>query len=224
MGKPEGKKTPPKKADKGPKKPVKRLGNDADEKVTVAVRKSSRNAASKSEPLAETKNVKVTTAKKAKATKAKEPPPEKAKVEAENKVEEEDATEEKSETIEEEAKPDAETIEEEVEAAESSSTKAGGSKIVKVAIEHCKTWQVFKRKALENINVIKASAFADEGKLETELNPDGKSRKGAFEITVTLDDGRVVSVWSGLNRGPPRKDKFPEAEDLLDAIKKQINN
>ena len=80
--------------------------------------------------------------------------------------------------------------------------------------------QVFKRKAAENVDVVRASAFADSG-FESDVKT---GKKGAFEITVTLDDGKDVLVWSGLNRGPPRKDKFPDAETLLEEIKKAIND
>lgn len=77
--------------------------------------------------------------------------------------------------------------------------------------------QVFKRKALENVDVIKSSVFASEDDFESELVV---GKKGSFEITVTLDDGNEVVVWSGINRGPPRKNKFPDAEALLDEINK----
>ena len=77
--------------------------------------------------------------------------------------------------------------------------------------------QVFKRKALENVDVVKASDFASAEGFESELKT---GKKGSFEITVTLDDGSGVLVWSGLNRGPPRKEKFPDAGTLISEIKK----
>ena len=33
----------------------------------------------------------------------------------------------------------------------------------------------------------------------------------------------IFQVWSGLKRGPPRKEKFPEPENLLEQIEKEIN-
>ena len=55
--------------------------------------------------------------------------------------------------------------------------------------------------------------------MEAELNPDGKPKRGSFEITVVRDDGQENLVWSGLKRGPPRKLKFPEEAELLDAVR-----
>lgn len=65
--------------------------------------------------------------------------------------------------------------------------------------------------------MIKSSVFASEAGLESEVKT---GKKGSFEITVTFDDGNEVLVWSGVDRGPPRKEKFPDAETLLDEIKK----
>ena len=42
---------------------------------------------------------------------------------------------------------------------------------------------------------------------------------GSFEITVTTEDGESKTVWSGVNLGPPRKLKFPDAEAFLDLVK-----
>jgi len=75
---------------------------------------------------------------------------------------------------------------------------------------------VFKRKAADVISVIAASDYVDKDKFKSELNPMGKPRRGAFEITITLEDGEEVLLWSGLKRGPPRKEKFPDVQALLD--------
>lgn len=122
MGKAGTKKTPVKKADKGPEKPVKRLGSE--KKPTVAVRKSTRNnpGTSKEAP-EETKAVKVSTGSKGKANKKK-------KV-AEDVPEVEDHSDEPEEA---EAKP------EETEAKSSTkAAKSGKAKVSKVSVEHCKS-------------------------------------------------------------------------------------
>ncbi len=101
---------------------------------------------------------------------------------------------------------------------------------------------MFKRRACEQIAVLASSPWlADkEGKgaeglvwispskirganectcvsfrKDSELNPEGKPARGSFEITVERDDGKKVLVWSGLKRGPPRKEKFPDSSVLL---------
>uniref|UniRef100_A0A182NAS7 Selenoprotein H n=1 Tax=Anopheles dirus TaxID=7168 RepID=A0A182NAS7_9DIPT len=66
--------------------------------------------------------------------------------------------------------------------------------------------------------------LAPEHNFQLVLNESGKPRRGAFEISVakTKDDEKKVPVWSGLKKGPPRKDKFPEAESILDDILKAL--
>ena len=57
---------------------------------------------------------------------------------------------------------------------------------------------------------------------ETVTNPE-KPRRGAFNITVTTSaGGEAVEVWDGHSRGPPRKEKFPEQEELLAAIQELL--
>lgn len=57
------------------------------------------------------------------------------------------------------------------------------------------------------------------------LNEKGKPPRGSFEIFVQKSDKKDtegVQVWSGKNKGPPRKDKFPEASAIIDDIKKAL--
>jgi hypothetical protein len=35
----------------------------------------------------------------------------------------------------------------------------------------------------------------------------------------TSPQGETKELWSGLNKGPPRKEKFPEADVVISAIK-----
>ena len=55
-----------------------------------------------------------------------------------------------------------------------------------------------------------------------EMNPE-KPRRGAFNITITLEDGSSVEVWDGKSKGPPRKEKFPDKDEILDKIKKEAS-
>lgn len=61
---------------------------------------------------------------------------------------------------------------------------------------------------------------SDFGDFEATLNPD-KPRRGAFEISVVLEDKKEL-VWTGLKKGPPRKMKFPEPEAVAEEIKKLL--
>jgi len=38
-----------------------------------------------------------------------------------------------------------------------------------------------------------------------------------------MEDGTVVSLWSGLKKGPPRKLKFPESDIIIHAIEKSLD-
>jgi len=57
--------------------------------------------------------------------------------------------------------------------------------------------------------------------VETAFNEE-KPRRGAFEITVVFDDESKADVWSGVKKGPPRKLKFPDADQLVDAVRKAM--
>ena len=50
-----------------------------------------------------------------------------------------------------------------------------------------------------------------------ELNPE-KPRRLSFNFTVKVDD-KKTQVWDGRTRGPPRKDKWPDKEELVKLIK-----
>lgn len=137
-------------------------------------------------------------------------PAKKEKIE-ESKEEKEDVSEEVAESIEEK-----ETASEEV-ATEEVAAEENHGKPTKVSVEHCKSWQVYKRNAAQITEGIRAE-FTD---IEVELNPN-KPRGKSFEITVTYDDGEDVLVWTGIKKGPPRKLKFPELSDVLKVVKKNI--
>lgn len=80
---------------------------------------------------------------------------------------------------------------------------------------------MFKRKAAEVHSGL--CELAPEHKFQLVLNEDGKPRRGAFEISIAKGkDGEKVLVWSGLPKGPPRKDKFPEPKTILDDVLKVL--
>jgi hypothetical protein len=43
-------------------------------------------------------------------------------------------------------------------------------------------------------------------------------RRGAFEITIK-NSGKEHLIWTGLKKGPPRKEKFPAVENIIENIK-----
>lgn len=65
-----------------------------------------------------------------------------------------------------------------------------------------------------------ASSFSEAEKV---TNPQ-KPRRGAFNISVTFDNGSTVEVWDGKSKGPPRKLKFPDKDEILDKIKSEVED
>lgn len=47
-------------------------------------------------------------------------------------------------------------------------------------------------------------------------------RSKSFECVLTQEDGTEVVIWSGLKKGPPRKQKFPDPATIIDAIKEYV--
>ncbi|EAT45014.1 AAEL003681-PA [Aedes aegypti] len=63
------------------------------------------------------------------------------------------------------------------------------------------------------------SDLAPEQSFGLKLNEGGKPRRGAFEISVAKSkDAKPTQIWTGLSKGPPRKDKFPEANQILKEV------
>ena len=42
--------------------------------------------------------------------------------------------------------------------------------------------------------------------------------------SVTFDNGSTVEVWDGKSKGPPRKLKFPDKDEILDKIKSEVED
>lgn len=49
-------------------------------------------------------------------------------------------------------------------------------------------------------------------------------RRGAFELQLLKEDDTGVVFWSGLKRGPPRKEKFPDLDTVQDLLSKALNS
>ncbi|KAF5927425.1 hypothetical protein HPG69_019025 [Diceros bicornis minor] len=94
-----------------------------------------------------------------------------------------------------------------VTAAEKREKLAGGGKGVEeatVVIEHC---QALRLEAPE---------------LPVKVNP-AKPRRGSFEVTLVRPDGSSVELWTGIKKGPPRKLKFPEPQEVVEELKKYLS-
>ncbi|KAI9016718.1 hypothetical protein DFJ74DRAFT_708778 [Hyaloraphidium curvatum] len=69
-----------------------------------------------------------------------------------------------------------------------------------------------KSAGVEALEALKAAGF------KAQL-ADGKPRRGAFNFIVRSGD-KEVEVWDGLTKGPPRSDKFPDLDALVDMVRK----
>lgn len=67
---------------------------------------------------------------------------------------------------------------------------------------------------------------------ELSLNNGITPRRGSFEIFIqpsslstkqATDDDNKTMIWSGIKKGPPRKEKFPDPKSLVDDILKVIS-
>ncbi|KAL1404454.1 hypothetical protein pipiens_018878 [Culex pipiens pipiens] len=106
-------------------------------------------------------------------------------------------------------------------AAAKTSEAAPAKKVAKKASPPPKEEQPEPRKAAQIHSEL--GALAPEHSFSLVLNEDGKPRRGAFEISVAkAGESEKVLVWSGLPKGPPRKDKFPEAEAILADVLKAL--
>lgn len=83
-------------------------------------------------------------------------------------------------------------------------------------IIHCTSWSVFKR----NANAIGDALREHFGNVEVSLNPGGKPKRGSFEIILARED--EVVLWSGIEKGPPRKLKFPDPAKVVEMTKKRL--
>ncbi|TKS72333.1 Selenoprotein H [Collichthys lucidus] len=69
---------------------------------------------------------------------------------------------------------------------------------------------------------VKSALLAAHPGLTVVLNPE-KPRRNSFEITL-LDGGKETSLWTGIKKGPPRKLKFPQPDDVVAALQEVLKN
>uniref|UniRef100_A0A8C6WDT1 Selenoprotein H n=1 Tax=Nannospalax galili TaxID=1026970 RepID=A0A8C6WDT1_NANGA len=73
-----------------------------------------------------------------------------------------------------------------------------------VVIEHCQALQL------------------EAPELLVKMNPS-KPRRGSFEVTLLRPDGSSAELWTGIKKGPPRKLKFPEPQEVVKELKKYLS-
>lgn len=54
------------------------------------------------------------------------------------------------------------------------------------------------------------------------VNP-ARPRRGSFEVTLLRRDGSRAELWTGIKKGPPRKLKFPEPQEVVEELKKYLS-
>lgn len=87
-------------------------------------------------------------------------------------------------------------------------------------IEHCLECPIFGEKSQEIFKNLSEKFPKHKFKLlQNESEVDGKKfepRFGSFEISFAKDCRQTYHLlWSGINKGPPRREKFPQDFDEL---------
>uniref|UniRef100_A0A2K5RL25 Selenoprotein H n=1 Tax=Cebus imitator TaxID=2715852 RepID=A0A2K5RL25_CEBIM len=86
-----------------------------------------------------------------------------------------------------------------------------------IVIEHC-TSRVYGRNAAALSQALRLEA----PELPVKVNP-AKPRRGSFEVTLLRPDGSSAELWTGIKKGPPRKLKFPEPQEVVEELKKYLS-
>uniref|UniRef100_A0A3P9L4K8 Selenoprotein H n=1 Tax=Oryzias latipes TaxID=8090 RepID=A0A3P9L4K8_ORYLA len=71
--------------------------------------------------------------------------------------------------------------------------------------------------AHEEAEEVKSALLAARPELTVVCNPE-KPRRNSFEITL-LNGAKEICLWTGIKKGPPRKLKFPQPDDVVAALK-----
>ncbi|XP_068147327.1 selenoprotein BthD [Drosophila tropicalis] len=83
-----------------------------------------------------------------------------------------------------------------------------------IYIEHTTECPIFQTKAEEFGSFLQE--HFPERLFQLVRNKNGTPRDGAFEIGFSQNARTSVhNLWSGLDKGPPRRDKFPANYDML---------
>jgi len=117
-----------------------------------------------------------------------------------------------------EAEAEAKKVKETIESNGADASSPQGQGDIVVTIEHCKSWQVYKKKANEVVDFLQKELPEATFK----LNPD-KPRTKAFNIYVAKPGQEVKEeVWDGRTMGPPARKKWPELDNILALVMKAI--
>lgn len=93
-----------------------------------------------------------------------------------------------------------------------------------ISFEVCKSCHTYKRQATKLFKDL--SALFPDKNFQMSINDLGPPRRGAFEVTISKKKGGKVDaslLWSGLKKGPPRREKFPEANVISDNLTKVLS-
>lgn len=71
-----------------------------------------------------------------------------------------------------------------------------------------------------NAGEVKSALLAAHPGLTVVLNPE-KPRRNSFEITL-VDGEKETELWTGIKKGPPRKLKFPQPDDVVAALQEAL--
>ena len=47
-----------------------------------------------------------------------------------------------------------------------------------------------------------------------------RQRRKFILFSITMDSGDIIEVWDGRTKGPPRKEKFPDKDSIVEKMKK----
>ncbi|XP_018425947.1 PREDICTED: selenoprotein H [Nanorana parkeri] len=82
----------------------------------------------------------------------------------------------------------------------------------RIVIEHC-----YGRAA----NELKSAVLSSFPEMNFEMNPT-KPRRGSFEVALHREGAKSVEIWTGIKKGPPRKLKFPDPQEIVSSVEKAL--
>lgn len=93
-----------------------------------------------------------------------------------------------------------------------------------ILIEHCLKCPIFKAKAEEIFDFLQREIPEKNMRLILNNTIKGPPRIGSFEITIMKTAKEPEkNIWSGIEKGPPRKEKIPENySELIPVILKRL--
>lgn len=59
------------------------------------------------------------------------------------------------------------------------------------------------------------------GDIDISINPENP-RRGSFECVLLKEDGSSIVMWSGIDKGPPRKLKFPDHQVVVTRLQCEL--